>query len=226
MAHLAKKAGPFKTVFALLLLFGPASLLIFISTRGCKHKFKQLDDYGMLSAYEFKTIDNETITPKSFKDEIVIFTTIQETCPKKCGIDLWQLDQQIYQNLRENPKKLGHVKLVSIVTDGNGKPVSDVSNVVELLEHQIDGFDPKIWKVVSGDPKAVFDITHNNQNLMQKGKEYFGGEAFQELLLLSDKKNHCRMVLSGKTEGMVRTMKDHLALLEKQYDLEKATNGK
>jgi hypothetical protein len=28
------------------------------------------------------------------------------------------------------------------------------------------------------------------------------------------------MVLSGKTEGMIRRMKEHIALLQKQYDKE------
>jgi len=36
-----------------------------------------------------------------------------------------------------------------------------------------------------------------------------------------DKKNHLRMVLSGKTEGMVRRMRDNIALLQKQYDKER-----
>jgi len=30
------------------------------------------------------------------------------------------------------------------------------------------------------------------------------------------------MVLSGKTEGMVRRMKEHIALLQKQYDKERS----
>jgi hypothetical protein len=54
--------------------------------------------------------------------------------------------------------------------------------------------------------------------LLQEDKKYFGGQAFQELMLLLDKENHLRMVLSGKTEGMVRRMKEHIALLQKQYD--------
>ena len=42
---------------------------------------------------------------------------------------------------------------------------------------------------------------------------------FQELMLLSDKSNHLRMVLPGKTESTIRTMRDHMALLEKEYDI-------
>jgi hypothetical protein len=43
-------------------------------------------------------------------------------------------------------------------------------------------------------------------------------QSFQEIMLLLDKKNHLRMALSGNQEGMIRRMKEHLALLQKQYD--------
>ena len=59
MAHSAWKAGPLKTVFALLLLFGPALFLILISTRGCEHKFKVLDDYGPIASYQLTTVDEK-----------------------------------------------------------------------------------------------------------------------------------------------------------------------
>lgn len=222
MANKIIKAGSRKTVLALLILFGPASLLIFISTRSCKHQFKELEDYGAVPAYTFKDVDGKSYTNHSFKDEIVIFTTIQTTCPKSCSIDLWQIDQQLFQNLKENPKKLGHVRIVSFVTDGEGNPSNKLKDVQAILENEIDGYDPKIWTLANGNSKEVFNFSNNGQTLLKKGKEYYGGEAFQELMLLVDKQHHLRMVLSGKSEGMVRTMKDHLALLEKQYDIEKA----
>jgi hypothetical protein len=56
MANEKKKAGSYKAAFTMLLLFGPALLLIFISTRGCEHKFKKLDDYGRVPNFEFKTL--------------------------------------------------------------------------------------------------------------------------------------------------------------------------
>ena len=68
------------------------------------------------------------------------------------------------------------------------------------------------------------NFENNNKSLLQKGEEYFGGEAYQELLLLLDRKNHLHMVHSGKSEGMIRRMMDHIGLLQKQYD--KATHKK
>ena len=70
--------------------------------------------------------------------------------------------------------------------------------------------------------RKVYDFKSNGQTLLAEGENYYGGQGFQELLLLLDKQNHLRMVLSGTTEGMIRRMKEHIALLQKQYDKERA----
>jgi hypothetical protein len=219
MAKSNTKAGSLRSVFPLLLLFGPALILIFISTRGCEHKFKQLDDYGAIPAFSFTDSNGKIYTNESFKDEIVLYTTIQPSCPDSCGLSIWHLDQLIYQTLRENKKKLHHVKLVSILTDGHGNPDQRIKDVQFMLNDRVEGFDPTIWLILSGDAKSIYNMKHNGQTLLQKDKKYFGGNGFQELMLLSDKKNHLRMVLPGKTESTIRTMRDHMALLEKEYDI-------
>lgn len=218
----ASKAGPIRTVFPLLLLFGPALLLIFISTRGCEHKFKKLEDYGKMHSYTFTDAAGNTYTEQSFRNKIVIFTTIQPTCPDSCGLSTWHFDQMLYQHIRKNDKKLGHVKIVSFVTDGQGNPSDRTADVSAILADQVEEYDPKIWIVAKGDARKLYDMESNGKTLLQKGSDYFGGEAYQELMLLVDKENHLRMVLPGTTESMIRTMKEHLALLQKQYDLEKA----
>ncbi len=219
MAKSNSKAGSLKSVFPLLLLFGPALILIFISTRGCEHKFKKLDDYGAIPQFSFTDAEGKVYTNNSFKNQIVIYTTIQPSCPDSCGISIWHLDQLIYQRLRENKKRLGHVKLVSVLTDGYGKADNRIQDVQFMLKDRVEGYDPKIWIIVSGDAKSIYNIKHNGQTLLQKDKKYFGGNGFQELMLLADKSNHLRMVLPGKTESTIRTMRDHMALLEKEYDI-------
>ena len=77
---------------------------------------------------------------------------------------------------------------------------------------------PKIWILASGDAKRLYDIERNGKSLLQTGSKYYGGQAFQEIMLLVDKENHLRMVLKGNAEGMIRKMKEHIALLDKQYD--------
>lgn len=226
MAEKIKKAGSYKSIFALLILFGPASLLIFISTRGCQHKFKRLDNFGSVPAFTLRDNSGKTFSKKDFKDEIVIFTTLQVSCPDTCAISLWHLDQLIYQNLKENTKKLGHVKLVTFVTDGKGNPSNRLDEVLFTLKDRVDGFNPDIWIVGTGNARALYNIKHNGHTLLQQGKKYFGNEAFQELMLLMDKKGQLRMVLPGKTESTIRTMRDDMALLEKEYDQESAWKKK
>jgi hypothetical protein len=218
MSSNSVKAGRIKRIVITFLLFGPASFLIFISTRGCKHKFVELDDMGAVSSYSFEDVNGKKYTEKSFKGKAVLFTTLQKTCPGECAISMWHLDQMIYQHLRKNQKKLGYVKIVSFVTDGNGKPYSNLKDIDFMLRDQIEKYDSTIWIVAKGDGKEVYNLTRNGNNLMQKGTKYFGGEAYQELLLLVDKQNHLRMVLNGSSEGMIRKMKEHIALLDKQYD--------
>jgi len=215
MAKSSSKAGP---LLALFLLFGPAFLLILMSTRSCEHKFKQLEDYGAIPAYRFTDINGKVYTNASFKNQIVIFTTIQPSCPDSCGISTWHVDQQLFQQIRRNSKKLGHVKLVSFVTDGKGNPSDRLKDVEFMLKDRVENYDPSVWILANGDARALYNITNNGKSLLQKGDKYFGGEAFQELMLLVDKKSHLRMVLSGESESMVRTMKQHVALLDKQYD--------
>lgn len=174
---------------------------------------------GPIKNYSFKGIDGKVYTSKDFKGNVVLITTIQKTCPTDCGIKIWHLSQLIFEHIRKNQKKLGHVKIISYVTDGKGNPSHDLKEVEYILKDQVEEYDPKIWMLADGDAKSIYNITRNGKNLIdERGKQYFGGQAFQELMLLSDKQNHLRMVLKGNSEGMIRKMKEHMALLDKQYD--------
>lgn len=219
-------AGRTRRFLVFLILFGPALILIFISTRGCNHKFKVLEDYGEVASYVFTDAEGKEHNSKDFKGKVVLINTLQPTCPDSCAISFWHLDQLIYQHVRKNKKKLGSVRIISFVTDGAGKPLKDLSGVNEMIRDNVEGYDPEIWFLAAGDPKNVFDMTSNGQSLLQEGEEYFGGNAYQELQLLVDTRNHLRMVLPANSEGMVRRMKEHIALLRKQYDKEKAHANK
>jgi len=220
MTKINGSAGRLKGIIVLILLFGPASFLIFISSRGCEHKFVELDDMGKVSNYNFVNADGTQMNQATFKNKVVLFTTLQVTCPNKCAVSFWHLDQLIYQHLRKNKKKLGHVKLVSFVTDSKGNPYSNLNDIEFMLKDQVEKYDSSVWILANGDAKSLYNISRNGENLLMKGNQYFGGEAFQELMLLVDKRNHLRMVLKGNSEGMIRKMKEHIALLDKQYDKE------
>ncbi|MCF8408660.1 MAG: SCO family protein [Crocinitomicaceae bacterium] len=206
-------------ILATLLVFGPALLLIFIGTRGCEHNFKELDDYGAAVPYSFVDASGKKRTYKEFENTIVIVTTIQESCPDTCSLSFWHLDQIIYQHLRKNKsKKLKQVRLISYVTDGKGNCVKDLKFAQSMLKERVEGYDSTLWILAMGDVKSVYNFKNNGKSLLEKGPDYFGGEYFQEIMLLLDKKNHLRMALRGNQEGMIRRMKEHLALLQKQYD--------
>lgn len=208
-------------IIALCILLLPASLLVFLSTRGCEHKFKQLPDYGKASHYKFTDSRGKNFSHKDFKGDIVIITTLQQTCPDNCAISMWHLDQTIYQHLKKNQKKLKQVKIISFVTDTLGNPIKDLSSVRDALEDNVEGYNPDIWYLAKGDARSVYNFKYNNESLLKKGKGYFGGEAYLELMLLLDKSNHLRMVDRGKEEGTIRRMNQHVALLQKQYDKER-----
>jgi cytochrome oxidase Cu insertion factor (SCO1/SenC/PrrC family) len=97
-------AGRSKVLIAFLLVFGPAFLLVLIGTRGCEHKFKELDDYGLVKSIPF-LIDGKQTTFADFKGDVIVITTLQKTCPEDCAISFWHVDQMIYQHIRKNKRK-------------------------------------------------------------------------------------------------------------------------
>ena len=57
-----------KSVLALLLVFGPALLLVFMATRGCDHKFKVLEDYGAVKNSKFNIYSKGKLIPADFSN--------------------------------------------------------------------------------------------------------------------------------------------------------------
>lgn len=214
-----------RNILGFLLVFGPAAFLVFIATRGCSHNFKNLDVLAKLPSYEFTDASGKKRSSKEFKDEVILITTLQKSCPYECAVSFWHVNQILYQHLRKNShKQLKKVRIISFVTDGKGNPASNIQDLQETLYSQVEGYQPDLWILAQGDAKELYNISRNGQNLLQVGETYYGGQAFQELILLVDKKNQLRMVLKGNQEGLVRRMKESLALLLKQYDKERAAH--
>lgn len=210
-----KSAGRMRGKFIILLLFAPA-ILLFVTSRGCKMKFHTLEDFGKVNNYSFVDVDGNRYTQDDFKDQVILFTNIQENCVDTCSINLFTFEKVIYQDIRSK-KSLKHVKIISFVNDIDGNPVKDLQPTMDMMKDKVHNYDPKKWMLVSGDAKVVYDIKSNGESLLQTGDQYFGGNAFQELMLLVDKDNHLRMVLRGNMEGMFRRMKECIALLQKEY---------
>jgi cytochrome oxidase Cu insertion factor (SCO1/SenC/PrrC family) len=213
------KAGRLKPILMLLLVFGPALLLIFVSLNKCEHKFEELPVYGKLENFTFYSSSGEKITPETQLGKITLYTTIQAGCPQNCAIDLLKYNMMVYQHYRKYQKKMGHIKFVSIVTDQEGNPVDDLSEVEFLLNDIVQGYDPSIWTLVTGDPKQIYDIESNGVNLVtMQSDTAFATKPYLEMLLIVDKENNLRLVRKGNQEGLIRDFKEHIALLQKQYD--------
>lgn len=220
------KAGLMKPLLMIVLVFGPALFLILISLNTCEHKFTKLPIYGELKDFEFTDANGEKITPETQLDKITIYTTLQISCPKHCAMDLAKFNLLIYQHYRKYQRKMSHIKFVSIVTDENGNPVEDLEEITYLLEDIIQGYDPEIWKLVTGDPKQIYDIENNKVNIyVQVSDEAFANKPYLETMMIVDKENNLRLIRRGTEEGLVRDFKEHIALLQKQYDKE-AYNAK
>ncbi len=199
-----------------LLVFGPAVIFIAMTlfmTRSCEHKFETLENYGTITSFNFTDVNGNKRSSLDFKGDIVLISTIQESCPDSCSVLLWNINQTIYQRIWKNrTKKRKQVKILSFVTDDNGNPIKDLSPIEDFLNKIVPNYDPSIWVLAKGDVKSIYDIEHNGASLLQ------GGNKFQELMLLMDKKQCLRMVLSGKKEGHIRRMEQSMALLQKEYD--------
>jgi hypothetical protein len=218
MSQKENRAGRFKKIMLALLLIGPASLLLLISSRSCEHNFLTLDVMADMPSYSFEDVNGKKFTEESFKGEVVIFTTIQRTCPDSCSISIWNVDRNLFKYMRENKKKMANVKIVSFVTDGQGNAIDNLDEIDFLLKDQVVDYDPNIWILAKGDARKVYDVSRNGAKLLNSDKGYYGGEAYQELLLLVDKDNKLRMVTKANEEDEVRKMYQSMALLEKEYD--------
>lgn len=212
-----KTAGRRRRVgLAFLLMFAPAFLLIFISTRSCSHRFEKLPDYGEVSEYSFVDSKGKTRTSKEFKGEIILITTIQPTCPNNCAVALGFLKLHIYKILAG---KEG-IRMITFVTDENGEPMDDLTSTQKMLEDEVLNYDPDIWILAKGDPTDIYDIEKGDKKLIEEiEKEGITKYGYKSMMLLLDRENHLRMIRSGKQEGMIRQMKQHIALLKKEYDL-------
>ena len=58
--------------------------------------------------------NGQEVAMSDFKGKVVLFSTIQESCPSSCAVSFWHLNQIIYQHLRKNQKKLIIIKMTSL----------------------------------------------------------------------------------------------------------------
>src|SRR5690554_2535634 len=205
----------------IFVVFGPATFLILITMGKCEHNFQELPIYSEMPQYEFIGADGKVINNKTQEGKITLFTTLQTSCPRNCAIDLFKFNLSIYQDYRKNQKNVGHIKIVSIVTDEEGNPVDNIDELLYTMNDMIEGYDSTIWNLVTGDPQQIYDIENNGINLYSTVSDSaYAGKSYLETMLIVDKENQLRLVRRGTQEGLIRDFKQHVALLQKQYDKE------
>ncbi|RFC55626.1 hypothetical protein DXU93_01455 [Brumimicrobium aurantiacum] len=205
----------------MFVVFGPAAILILITMGKCEHNFTTLPIYSDMPEYEFIGADGKVINNATQEGKITLFTTLQTSCPQECAIDLFQFNLGLYQDYRKNQKSLSHVEIVSVVTDEKGNPVDNIDELLFTMNDMIEGYDSTIWNLVTGDPKQIYDIENNGINLYTvESDSAFAGKSYLETMLIVDKQNRLRLVRRGHKEGLIRDYKQHVALLQKQYDKE------
>ena len=208
----------------IFVVFGPAAFLVMITMGKCEHNFQELPIYSEMPPYEFIGADGKVINNKTQEGRITLFTTLQTSCPQNCAIDIYKFNLQVYQDYRKNQKSLGHVDLISIVTDRDGNPVDNLDEILFSMNDMFEGYDSTIWNLAMGDPKQIYDIENNGVNLYTTTSDSaFAGKSYLETMLIVDKENQLRLVRRGNQEGLIRDFKQHVALLQKQYDKEKRT---
>lgn len=215
------KGSFIKKLLLILVAFGPGTFIFLMAVGKCENQYQELPVFAEMPAYEFVGVDGNIINNETQKGRVTIFTTLQTSCPQNCAIDFYKFNLLVYQHYRKNQRKLDYVDIISIVTDEKGNPVENISEVSFMIDDLITGYDSTLWNVVSGDPKQIYDIESNGINLYNmKVDSAFGGKAFLETMLIVDKQNKLRLVRRGDSEGMIRDFKQHVSLLQEQYDRE------
>jgi len=210
-----------------ILMLGPAFLIV-VFGRGCRSNYQQLDSFGQVGQFNFYFADSTPFNNDSLKGKITIFTTYQVTCPDSCGIDLWFMREHLFKKIYNNRKKLPHVQIISILTDTKGNPIQLEEDadfgikdiVVKGLKKEV--YNKTIWRLVSGDPKQIYNITHNKINLYEAQKDGFlSNRLFLECLLLIDENGKLRFIRYGRSESMIRDFHEGFMLLEKEFEKKK-----
>lgn len=222
MSEAKNKPSLIKKLKLIIILALPALVIIigFRLNNNTKHKFIKLDVLGEIPAFNATTIDGRKLTNSSFKDTTVIYTTLQMSCPKECGVNLWFMQQHVFKFVRGHRLEFPNVKIVSFVEGFDGKLAThqDLLDMQQILRDNVQDYDPKYWMVVSGDASQVYNITKEGQNLKDvDGEEFVNGKAYNSTLLLADENNQLRMMMRGDREGTVRTMGQYLQLLLNEH---------
>lgn len=221
----------------LLIVLGPGTVIYFLATN-LKNKFVELPYLGewtyqydkdsvaidstafIIPDFTLTKFDGSIINRDSIRDKFIVLTTLQPLCPDmdQCGMSMYHFNELFFSKLVDNQKNYGNVKVLSVLTDNEGKAIEEGPS--ELLREEMAEYDPDIWWTTYGDPTPLFSWEYYGKNFMEHESSAEDGEigpyAFINSLVLIDHKGRIRGVTGAKRDSDIRNFFDLVKLLKKE----------
>jgi protein SCO1/2 len=170
--------------------------------------------YHVVPPFAFTNQDGKIITDKDYNGKIYVaeffFVSCQTICPRMAA------------NLFNAQKKLNYIKDFRILSH-TVNPEEDSVPVLKDYANTIHA-DPKIWNLVTGDKKAIYDIARHGYFVT--AMEGDGGPddfIHSEMLILVDKEKRIRGIYDGTSFAEVTRMIDEVKVLDGEYRMRKRT---
>lgn len=225
-----------RVLTVLLIVFGPGAIIYYLA-KNLTNKFITLPYIGTTYQYdadssvvdstihvvpdfELTKFDGSKITRDSIKGKFIVLTGIQQTCPEldSCGMAMYLFDEIFYSKMAKNQGNYGNVKIISVLTDFEGNPISE--GPCQKLVEEVQEYDDNIWWMTYGDPTPLFSFEYYGKNFMDHASDKATGEigpnAFINSLVLIDQEGHVRGVSGAKRDTDIRNFFDMLKLLKKE----------
>lgn len=218
-----------------LILLGPGLIIYFIAKTVSNHFIELpylgyeyiLDSEGnkidstayRVPDFELTSFDGTPITRDSIDGKFIVLTTIQNDCPDQdlCGMSVFHFNEIFFHKLVKNQENYSNVKVISILTDVDGNPVSSPS---EKLIEEMEEYNKSIWWMTTGEVMPFYNFNYYGDKFINYAATPDAGEvgakAFTNSLVLIDDKGHIRGVSDARTDTGIRNFFDMLKLLKKE----------
>ena len=220
----------------LLIVLGPGLIIWWLATH-LTNKFIELPYLGeynytydadsnivdstafVIPNFTLTKFDGTIINQDSIKDKFIILSTIQPNCPdiEGCGLNIYHFNEIMFEDIEENPSNYGNVRILSVLTDIDGKEISE--GPTQKLIDEMEPYNSDVWWRAYGDPTPLFSWEYYGQNFMDHAatpeEGEIGSKAFVNSLVIIDRKGHVRGVTGAKSDTDIRNMFDLLKVLKK-----------
>ena len=225
-----------RLILILLILLGPGSIIWFMA-RSFENYFVELPYLGYTYTYDSTGVANDSvayniphfelnqfgggiINRDSIRGKFIVLTTIQDDCPDldSCGLAVYLFDKLFFEKLEENQDNYSNVKVLSILTDHEGKAVPQGPS--EKLLESMGEYNRKLWWMTWGDPTPFYNFNYYDQifnlHLASEKDGEIGKYAFMNSLILIDDKGFIRGLTGARSDSDIRNFFDLLKLLKKE----------